>query len=280
MADASTLFEIPGEIRNRILEYALTSSTPLQYNPPIDDDSRPSFCVSSTKPDGTMVSHEFNVIKYVNRQLYAETAGLEIKLNTLHFSSQEGIRSSPTQHLISFVCLLTPIKKGWLHNVVVHDYMRNAHQKRIPLMEDTPYTIAALIKQSKMCPLLEIHYIISDWRYHKDASASAKTRFLCRGVVYASILGGYDAAGVFEPGSYYDRTHGASIMARHDWWGRAADVEALGSPKIMFIPKICTSLQEVNSDVRNEKFGRIDGIRTHLANEQIRRWIRDGIRCR
>jgi hypothetical protein len=125
MTETPRLFKLPGELRNRILEYALTSSEPLRYNSPMGSSSRSSFYVSLTKPDGTMISHEFNVIKYVNRQLYAETAGLEIKLNTLHFSFQIGIEWSPAQHFFSFICFLAPTKRMWLRHVVVHNYMRN-----------------------------------------------------------------------------------------------------------------------------------------------------------
>ncbi|KAJ4301689.1 hypothetical protein N0V90_003782 [Kalmusia sp. IMI 367209] len=81
----SPFLALPGELRNRIIQYALTSpSQTLYYNHHHDhahSNHKPLF----TGPTG----REFNQLKYVCRQLYAETAGLEIKYNTLRFELPE-----------------------------------------------------------------------------------------------------------------------------------------------------------------------------------------------
>jgi hypothetical protein len=69
-------------------------------------------------------------------------------------------------------------------------------------------------------------------------------------------------------------------MSPHNWWRQAVDVQSLGSPKVLSVPKICASPQGVNSNTRNETFRRTEGIRTDLANEQVQKWIKEGIRCR
>lgn len=159
-------------------------------------------------PDDGAPNHEFNVIKYVNRQLYAETAGREVTLNTLHFSIQKQSKSSPAEHLLSFFSSLSPRKKGWIGNVVLHAYVRDPVNRRPRTLEDTPYTIGHIVRLSRKCPLLNIRYVIPNWKFNEEASAAAKTLFLCRSVIYAYILGHYDASAVFELGSHYYQNYG------------------------------------------------------------------------
>lgn len=80
MASSSPLLNLPPELRNIIIEHALTSSTrALQFN--ASSKQKPIFEDAPT--------HEFNQLKYVCKQLYTETAGLEIKYNALRFELPE-----------------------------------------------------------------------------------------------------------------------------------------------------------------------------------------------
>lgn len=91
------LLRIPGEIRNRIYEFALASPDGLYYNRTIEFESwKPVLYTlkNEEKPvlytlqnedwsDPETSKHridnvwEYNQLKYVNRQLYTETAGIE-----------------------------------------------------------------------------------------------------------------------------------------------------------------------------------------------------------
>jgi hypothetical protein len=69
---------LPGEIRNMIYRLVLTSETPLHIVTP-SVVSRPMLCAAHI--DQIDVPKDFNQLKFVCRQLYTETADLELKFN-------------------------------------------------------------------------------------------------------------------------------------------------------------------------------------------------------
>ena len=81
----NAFLSLPAELRNQIIAYALTSSTStLQYNSPLSlRQSKPVF------EDIHDPGREFNQLKYVCKQLYDETAGLEVRYNALRFELPE-----------------------------------------------------------------------------------------------------------------------------------------------------------------------------------------------
>jgi hypothetical protein len=87
------LLTIPRELRDAIIEYSLTSSEELHFRTPGKDGIKCG--LSTTAPDDKEF-REFNQIKYVNRQLHRETAGHEIKFNTVHFSTWSHQRGRTT----------------------------------------------------------------------------------------------------------------------------------------------------------------------------------------
>ncbi|KAF1848607.1 uncharacterized protein K460DRAFT_403889 [Cucurbitaria berberidis CBS 394.84] len=88
-----TLLTLPGEIRNRICQYALSCEM-LRLALPVVGTSPPSplldsrlavprpILIDAAVQDLTKVI-EFNQVKFACRQLYAETAGVELKYNHL-----------------------------------------------------------------------------------------------------------------------------------------------------------------------------------------------------
>ncbi len=106
---ASPLLRLPGEIRNRIYEYALTSPKKLYFS--ATDEAlklRPAMSLWSG------VSPEFNQLKYTCYQLYKETAGVEVQFNTVVFKSR-----SPGKTFSNFLGICAPKKlsvltKSWL----------------------------------------------------------------------------------------------------------------------------------------------------------------------
>jgi hypothetical protein len=98
------LLQLPGELRNRIYEYALTSDdAQLLYRedaPPIIPDVPLLHCEQqilshiSSKPTASFGLYEwpctkgFNQLKYTNRQVRKETKGLEVRYNGLLFLEQ------------------------------------------------------------------------------------------------------------------------------------------------------------------------------------------------
>ena len=134
------LLRLPGELRNRIYEYALTNENGLYYTKKHFNagprNSKPSKLALHTKelhkPKLVMAdpvwdnldiyscsevswinsdyydelkrsyTEDFNQLKYVCRQLYSETAGLELKYNDLILSAKWNLLSKLTQSFAEF----------------------------------------------------------------------------------------------------------------------------------------------------------------------------------
>ncbi|KAI4953036.1 hypothetical protein J4E86_006575 [Alternaria arbusti] len=85
MSTESPLLKLPGELRNKIYELALSSPSPLYLHSPeaprqVVRHSENLGALGTPSPVKRYV--EFNMLKYVNRQLYSETAGLDFKYNS------------------------------------------------------------------------------------------------------------------------------------------------------------------------------------------------------
>jgi len=79
MANTSLLLDLPAELRNTIYQLALTHSKPLHYRKPEGDGEKSYLHLpeahSQQVHDETPV--EYNQLKYVNKQLFAETAQVQ-----------------------------------------------------------------------------------------------------------------------------------------------------------------------------------------------------------
>jgi len=81
---ACYFFRLPGELRNKIYGYALTTARPLLHAADRENVFR-LWCYTSEAEVGP--HHESNQLRFVNRQLYAETRGLSIQYNDLLFTN-------------------------------------------------------------------------------------------------------------------------------------------------------------------------------------------------
>lgn len=88
-SQSSTLLNLPGEIRNRIFEYALTAESQ-KLRMDLTKESASWLDVLDYKVPFCRDNIEFNQLKYVYRQLHYETAALELKHNTLVLSKTAG----------------------------------------------------------------------------------------------------------------------------------------------------------------------------------------------
>jgi hypothetical protein len=107
----SALLKLPAELRNRICQYALTADDGVY----LDARSTPRFLQVDTSDD-PKDGRESNVLKLTCRQLYRETAGLEIKFNTVEFCGTT-TSSGPAHVLNDFLSTCTALKIQWLKNV-------------------------------------------------------------------------------------------------------------------------------------------------------------------
>jgi hypothetical protein len=119
----SPLLRLPAELRNRIYEYALTAKGDLMYMF-WGTDHKSIICDSAHDADSSrpvsVGATEFNQLKYVCLKLYAETAALELRLNTLNIHGQYHLPvTRPAYGFSCFVQQLSPSKHAWLAHVVL-----------------------------------------------------------------------------------------------------------------------------------------------------------------
>ncbi len=94
-AAASPLLRLPGEIRNRIYEYALAADDNKISAKPCGLDSK-NVQIHLYLPENENI--DFNLLKFVCRQLYKETAGIEAKFNTVYFGARK-----PAEMFVHFI---------------------------------------------------------------------------------------------------------------------------------------------------------------------------------
>ncbi|KAF2845575.1 hypothetical protein T440DRAFT_260685 [Plenodomus tracheiphilus IPT5] len=130
------LLQLPGEVPNRIFEFALSADQGLYFvagtqeqssrfvapfQPKCETCHHPSFnCCRHTPGDKEKCTSpntpEFNQLKYVCRQLYYETARLEVQLNRIEFRSYPGT-PGPAQMFSEFLASCSPINVSWFKSV-------------------------------------------------------------------------------------------------------------------------------------------------------------------
>jgi hypothetical protein len=175
---SSPLLSFPPELRNRIFAYALTcSSSTLQYSP-LSTHNRPIFA------DADHPTEEFNQLKYACRQLYTETAGLEVKHNMLRFDLpeddayalarvQDSIDSgfdtltstAPSTTFPPFLYTCSPEKRKWLHHIIVTIRKPASYS----LSQPTVDRLLSLARFKRENPHVEIRYEYVDEVYEYAA---------------------------------------------------------------------------------------------------------------
>jgi hypothetical protein len=111
-------FRLPGELRNRVYEYALTTDKTLRF---IGENSgeKPKLL----EPDSRHTNGEYNQLKYTCRKLYQETAGLEAKFNKIEIVSRRFPKAEPARLFRIFLTTSAPEKAAWFTNVT----MKSSH---------------------------------------------------------------------------------------------------------------------------------------------------------
>ncbi|KAF3010960.1 hypothetical protein E8E13_010437 [Curvularia kusanoi] len=184
----SAFLQLPGEIRNRIYEYALTSSSRIQY---LDNEGsarqKSIFYEGSEllKQPISKVPPEFNQLKYVNRQLHHETVTLELKYNSVAFLDAQDAFANPCGcQMWSFIEDLKPSLRLWLTNVTVA--LSPADLPFRPFSRDAPEKLAVLDRLCLENPHINLRVVIPGWRLcpGKDPKSSVQA-FVSRGLLFA-----------------------------------------------------------------------------------------------
>lgn len=142
----SPLLSLPAELRNQIVEYALTTPTSVLHHQP--SPHKPLFAETRNGP-------ELNQLKYTCRQLYAETAGLEVKYNALRFELPSDETNAYTStRFPPFLYDCAPDRRRWLRDVVIS--VRNPLARSLP--QPAVDALLALAAFSKKHPSIRVTY--------------------------------------------------------------------------------------------------------------------------
>jgi len=169
MASTSPLLCLPAELRNTIYELALTHTKPLHYRKPEGDEDK-SYLYLPEAPSQQMHDEkpvEYNQLKYVNKQLWAETAGLELKFNDIAFDiNPDHLPSS--ELLTAWVSSISVAKRSWIKTITIR-YGNMAPEQK-DLSADGPNAIARLTQVCNDVPSMRVKYHVPFWTFGSSQS--------------------------------------------------------------------------------------------------------------
>jgi hypothetical protein len=221
---------LSGETRNQIYEYVLTSSSRIRYfdntgtsrSKPIFYESKGcfdsggEFDESATQRNRTVhiPPSEFNQLKYVNRQLYKETAGLELKYNKLDFVAPVGILEPCGRQLINFMTRMMPSMHAWLTTITIGQPVDTAAESS-SFMSDSYETVNLLDQICDKYSHIKVRVILPGWRLYPDQDENPIDNFIGRGLLFAWSLRGDSCESLF-----HQPTRRLSVMTMHALIGR------------------------------------------------------------
>jgi hypothetical protein len=177
---------------------------------------------------------EYNQLKFVCRQAYAETAGLELKYNDLIVCDRSRGDEAVGLQFVKFLENIGAAKHSWLHGCSIDPVDRREKDIRPghTFLPDSAATIARIASFCNANPSISAHYIIPGF----DALAKPNKPVICpftfmsTGVYYAHFLRNRknDSRLQFAPDVGED-------------WTRNIDVQTLQAPNLRFRPVDDTS---------------------------------------
>jgi hypothetical protein len=150
-SSTSPLLLLPGELRNCIYEYAFATESEIEYIA----DPRPQFV-----PRGDDTTFELNQLRYTCRQLYEETAGLEVKVNQVYFVGKQ-YNSGPAERFLEFITTCTPERVDWFRNVTL-DLPDNRVEEwgfTLHMLLEQKHTMVSLGDFCHKHPLVHVRYV-------------------------------------------------------------------------------------------------------------------------
>jgi hypothetical protein len=213
-------FEEPtsGELRNRIYEYTPATRNGLEFIA----EPKPHFALyfSSKKPNV-----ELNQVKYTYRQLYEETAGLEVQVNQVHFIGRHS-DSWPAKLFLEFIATCAPEKAYWFRDLIL-TFETNVWGYTLDAMLEQQDAILSLDNFCRKHPLVHVHYIPDDVEL---ASTGGKRFLMMMGMFLNHVFRGKSLGSM--PTDIQREV--LSQIKVTDWYRDAGSAVAIGLPRIQF----------------------------------------------
>lgn len=229
-SESTPFFRLPGELRNKIYRYVLTSPEPLYCNLFIMDDldRAKGITVGSFFFTDHLLGYEedkepselvFNKLKYVNRKLHRETKGLELIYNTISFGHFDIIRA--VNSLFHFTATVTPTKLSWISTVVIRSDDRcPSHVTESGVLTEC-IGLPMLAMFCKQNPHINVHYVLRRFAY-RECDLKPNLDELWRAIYYMSMgmtlwLGLGNDETIFDIWLPSSKTTGYIVRLANDW---------------------------------------------------------------
>jgi hypothetical protein len=145
-SQGSSFLGLPAEIRNAIYELALTAPGDLTVHWEAVSTSprsrkKPVMMASGTS---SSESQPINSLRYVNRQQYKETAGLEIKFNRVVFEDPEPKKA--TERFLDFISQATPARLTWLKAMALEEKAARNEAEKLFWTQSRPGSLVEIMR--------------------------------------------------------------------------------------------------------------------------------------
>ncbi|KAB2104277.1 hypothetical protein AG0111_0g7843 [Alternaria gaisen] len=305
MASSSLFLSmLPAEIRNTIYELALTAPEPLRcFDPVFWDEYNPTnkrhyLYLRATPTDALdelafeFDTVEYNQLKYVSKEVYAETVGLELKYNEITLRV-----SRKSEYATSFLLLnrwlssIPVTKRSWIKTINITIETKSRY------VEAGPEGVDTLARLTRLCndnPSMRVKYYLPMWRtkvptfHNRDLSkrhpiwtAPTVSDFITHAVdVYSYTRGeGF--------GKLYPEIDTKSTRTRQNWrpyrWLRLdqlvhlADLQAKNLTYFPSVPK-GTELPIIKKDITWAAHGEaVPEAEQWIGYKHAKDWVENGI---
>lgn len=238
---------LPSELRNRIYEFALSASTPLYYLEP-HKGSKAILHIRTALPHPPHhQAVEFNQLKYANKQLYAETAGLELKFNNITISARWAF-NNPAAKLVTWLSSMPPAKIAWINTITLTFDVRPVLYGIVSLqVPETAETIAQLSHLCKSHPTINVKYILPFWQPHQLIT-KFDTLFFSEAIYYSIVFRGNNLTNTLFPNDPYHQREADKYLSRAQNWRRNIRLEDLQATNLSYMPNGAEQFTGVSKD--------------------------------
>ena len=225
--NTSPLLRLPGELRNRIYEYALQTDDDLKFDSGVrsyegvsSDDGFDGHDIPRFIPCGAYRSDckdHLNQLKLTCRQLYKETAGLEVQVNRVHFMTHWSDKFGPGQLFLTFIRNCAANKRGCFRDISL---WTSTHRQNMELSQtlEPKNVMLELAGYCRQHPQVNIGYFVP----YLD-TAYLWRDVVAQGLFLSLVIGGEDLRSVatiahnsalddMETAEFYKDANGAAVL--------------------------------------------------------------------
>jgi hypothetical protein len=233
---------------------------------------------SQNTPDGR--SSQFNSLKLVCRQLYAETTGLEIQFNCIIFTPSAGYSKPAEQCFFDFVAPMTLKKLDWLSTVIIATESK-CPDPNVARPSDLPH-FSALVAFAKHHPTIDLRYQFANFEFDQ-AFLHPGYHFVYVGI---ALMAAFTEASINDallrsicgPGGH---PRACAMCYQAEAWSQRWDIVGLlkGVNNFAIWPKsgeeFAGHMETLEEDI---KMLNVTEAAADLWRSHIRTWFKEGIR--